>query len=313
MKINNNTRGYCNICHKRTTHKNNDGEFCCIYCEYKMLEDKLTSSDAYLLKIAKASNLEPEELKIVLQGTKVLKSTGRPYSVKGKTITFGVFGDSHIGHQSFDGRLMDFAIDVFNKRKVDFVVHTGDVCEGHYENKRQGSVLELTHIGGDAQVKEAVRYLSRLQRPLYFVTGNHETNTFYKMGGFDIGLQLKEKLPGSRYLGIQHGIINLNDGKKIQIIHPDGGTAYALSYKSQKIAESLEGGTKPDILLIGHFHKAEYLFYRNIHILQTATLQSQTPFMKNNHISAHKGFYIVTATIGKAGVSKIIPEFFPAY
>lgn len=303
-------RGRC-ACGKLTTHQVG-GVYLCKECSMA-LEDKIPSADKEALAILKGSNLTPRELKSLLKGGKELESSGKPYSIRGKTITFGVFGDSHIGHKSFDPKLMDYAVDEFNKRKVDFVVHTGDICEGHYENKRQGSVLELAHIGADAQTEEAIKHLKRLKRPLYFVTGNHETNTFYKMAGFDIGKRLQAEIPGSHYLGIQHGEIKLDNGQKIQVMHPDGGTAYALSYKVQKIAESLEGGSKPAILLVGHFHKAEYLFYRNIHVLQTATLESQTPFMKNMHISAHKGFYVVTAEVGKDGISKFIPEFYPAY
>jgi len=306
-------RSGCIRCDRLTTKKVG-GKYICKECSIEMgLEDKISSEEREYLSIIKKSNLTREELKNLVKGGKVLETSGKPYGVKGNKIIFGVFGDSHIGHNCFDERLMDYAINEFNKRDVDFVVHLGDICEGHYENKRQGSILELNKIGGDAQLKEAVIHLKKLKKPLYFITGNHETNTFYKMGGFDIGKQLEEKLPNAHYLGIQHGEIKLDYNKKIQLIHPDGGTAYAISYKPQKIAESLEGGTKPSVLLIGHFHKAEYLFYRNIHILQTATLESQTPFQKNNHLSAHKGFYIVTMEVSKDGISKFVPEFYPAY
>ena len=77
------------------------------------------------------------------------------------------------------------------------------------------------------------------------------------------------------------------------MLHPDGGSSYAISYKSQKIVESLEGGVKPEVLHIGHFHKAEYLFYRNIHVFQNGCLQSQSKFMKGKHLSAHRGFWII--------------------
>ena len=277
------------------------------------LEDKLPTNEQEILDTLRKANLTPQEVKNLIKGGKEAPSTGRPYSVRGEKITFGVFGDSHIGHKCFDAKLMDYAIEEFNKRKVDFVVHTGDILEGHYESKRQGSVLELAHIGADAQVNEAIKHLKKLKRPMYFVTGNHEANTFYKMAGVDVGKRIESEVPNAHYLGIQHGEIKLPHGQKIQVIHPDGGTAYAISYKPQKIIESLEGGTKPAILLIGHFHKAEYLFYRNVHTLQTGTLESQTPFMKNNHIAAGKGFYIVTTEIGKAGVSRFVPEFIPAY
>lgn len=303
-------RGYCK-CGTLTTHCI-DGTFVCKECEIS-LEDKLTPEEQEIICSLKGTKLTPAEIKNLLKTKKEHSTSGRPYEYRGKTITFGVFGDSHIGHNCYDPRLMKYAAKTFNERKVDFVIHTGDICEGHYENKRQGSVFELTEIGGDAQVKRAVEELSQIKRPIYFITGNHETNTFFKLAGFDIGQQIQERLPNSHYLGQGTGKIILSNGQHIEVVHPDGGSSYAISYRSQKIAESLEGGTKPAILLLGHYHKAEYLFYRNIHILQTGTLQSQTPFMRGKHLSAHKGFYIVKAEIGKAGVSSFVPEFIPAY
>jgi len=38
----------------------------------------------------------------------------------------------------------------------------------------------------------------------------------------------------------------------IRVIHAGGGSAYAVSYTSQKYVESLQGGEKPQIVLVGH-------------------------------------------------------------
>jgi len=83
------------------------------------------------------------------------------------------------------------------------------------------------------------------------------------------------------------------DGVILRLFHPGGGTAYALSYHPQKWAESLSGGEKPHIALIGHYHKTEYLFYRNIHIYQGGTFQMQTPYMRRKKLSAHLGGWVV--------------------
>ena len=51
---------------------------------------------------------------------------------------------------------------------------------------------------------------------------------------------------------------NANTGKSqiMAVNHPGGGPAYALSYRPQKIVESLEGGEKPAIMLIGTLSQA---------------------------------------------------------
>lgn len=90
--------------------------------------------------------------------------------------------------------------------------------------------------------------------------------------------------------------------------------SYAISYKSQRGADAIMGGTKPNILLIGHYHKMEYLFYRNIHILQAGCFQAQTDWMRGKEISAMMGGIIVTMHVSKDGtVNRFQPEFIPEY
>lgn len=306
-------KGYCTKCKRRTRHREKN-EWVCVFCTMP-LEDKLQPEEEKILGLVRNSHLTSEEFSTLLhhRGTKNEKVKSQPYTVKQKKLRIGVFGDTHIGSKFYDSDLMKRAAQVFNKEKVDYVIHTGDITEGHYESKRAGSVFELTEVGGDAQVERAAKELLQIKRPILAITGNHEHNTFYKLCGFDVGKHIAEKVPNMRYLGNMRGIINLPFGKKIEILHPGGGSSYALSYRPQKIVESLEGGTKPDVLLIGHFHKALSFYYRNVHTMMTATLQSQTSFMREHGLAAHKGFYIVDIEVGKNGISKFASQFYPAY
>jgi len=306
-------RGYCWNCGRRTSHKDKEEGFICITCEDMGLEKKVTLDEKEILDILRKSNLSKMEIKNILSVKNTNSTSGKPYTFKGQKVLFGVIGDGHCGHNCYDAKLMKFAAQTFNKKHVDFVIHSGDLCEGHYEGKRQGSIFELTHVGGDAQTDYVIKELKQIKSPLYFITGNHETNTFFKLAGFDIGKKIQKELPNSHYLGQGHGTIKLPFNQSIEVLHPDGGTAYAISYKPQKITEAIEGGTKPSVLLVGHFHKAEYLFYRNVHIFQTGCLQSQTPFMRGQNTSAHKGFWVIEAEVTKEGISRIKPEFYPAY
>ncbi len=91
-------------------------------------------------------------------------------------------------------------------------------------------------------------------------------------------------------------------GPIIRLIHPGGGTAYALSYSTQKIAEHLQGGDKPNIQLVGHFHKYDCHYHREIYNLQTGCLEDQTLFMRKLKLAAHVGYLILEVYIGKDGV-----------
>jgi biotin operon repressor len=91
-------------------------------------------------------------------------------------------------------------------------------------------------------------------------------------------------------------------GPIVRIIHPGGGTAYALSYKTQKLAEHLQGGEKPRIQLVGHYHKYDCNYHREIYNLQTGCLEDQTIFMRKNMLAAHVGYLILECYIGRDGV-----------
>jgi hypothetical protein len=66
----------------------------------------------------------------------------------------------------------------------------------------------------------------------------------------------------------------------------------------QKFIEAIPGGEKPDLLAIGHFHKAEYLpAYRNVTGLQVGTMQGQTPFMAAQASAAHVGGWIISVAL----------------
>jgi hypothetical protein len=93
-------------------------------------------------------------------------------------------------------------------------------------------------------------------------------------------------------------LVNANSGAEsmMSVVHPGGGSAYALSYSIQKIIESLEGGEKPAIGLYGHYHKLWTGNIRNVWCVQTGCGKDQDPFMRKKRIAAHVGGAIVKAT-----------------
>jgi hypothetical protein len=91
-------------------------------------------------------------------------------------------------------------------------------------------------------------------------------------------------------------------GPIVRIIHPGGGSAYALSYKTQKLAEHLQGGEKPSIQLVGHYHKYDSNYHREIYNIQGGCLEDQTIFMRKNMLAAHVGYIICEVYIGRDGV-----------
>jgi hypothetical protein len=91
-------------------------------------------------------------------------------------------------------------------------------------------------------------------------------------------------------------LVNANTGSTaiLAVVHPGGGSAYALSYSIQKIVESYEGGEKPHVALYGHYHKLWSGLIRNVWVLQTGCTQDQTTFMRKKRLEAHVGGALVT-------------------
>ena len=136
----------------------------------------------------------------------------------------------------------------------------------------------------------------------------------YKRCGMDIGKAIASERKDMIYLGRDCAKIEITPNCILELRHPWDGSAYALSYKMQKIIEAMEPDSKPNILAVGHYHKIEYLFHRNIHGFQTGCFQMQTPFTRGKNISVHLGGWIVTVEVDMNGtIKKIIPELVPFY
>jgi UDP-2,3-diacylglucosamine pyrophosphatase LpxH len=278
------------------------------------LENKL-GNDKKILSLVTKSGLTAKELEILLK----TPEPGRPsriynHSTSRREIAFGIVADSHIGQEKFDEALFESAGKVFRKNKIKRVYHAGDILEGM--SGREGQVYELSHIGFQNQIEEAERLMKKYWHgfEVFGINGNHDL--WYKKknnGGMDVGKELQLRVPNYTHLGDEEADIQLAPKVLMKLFHPSDGTAYAVSYKMQKAMEAFEGGHKPQILVEGHYHKALYMFNRNIHGIEGGTLCGQTSWMRGKKIPAHKGFWIVRLQLGKEGISKFNPTFYPAY
>jgi predicted phosphodiesterase len=240
-----------------------------------------------------------------------------PAKTKGNTIRFGLIGDTHIG--SFYERI-DALTEFYQHlaaEKITTCLHAGDIMDGC--KMYRGQEFELYAHGYDAQERALADKWPDTKVHTYFITGNHDYS-FTKQIGMKVGEKLEKVIPNSTFVGTDSATVELMAGNgqsvRVGLTHPGGGTAYAISYKSQKQAEAIPGGMKPDILGIGHYHKADYLpMFRNIHIFQSGCFQSQTPFMAAKPTPAHVGGWIVEATVGDREnlVSRIRSEFIAFY
>lgn len=229
-----------------------------------------------------------------------------------KQIKFALMGDTQFGSKYAQ---ITHLYDFYNRCKeegITTVYHTGDVVDGL--KMRTGHEYELYVNGYDEMLNDVIDNYPQIDGiTTYFITGNHDAS-IYKQIGLDIGSYISDARKDMVYLGRDCAQVYLTPKCILELRHPWDGTAYAQSYKPQKMIEAMESDSKPNILAIGHYHKAEYLFYRNVHSIQTGCFQSQTPFTRGKGISIALGGWIITADIDEDGqLEDISMKFIPFY
>jgi len=268
------------------------------YTEAQQREEEKTQPEPKPQRVDVVQNFEPA----------VTPSTWRGQ----RTIRFGLMGDTQINSKFTQLTYLHDFYDACEDAGITDVYHTGDMDEG--EQMRPGHQYECYTQGADDHVAEIVKvYPKRDGITTHFITGNHDASILRRCG-YNIGTTIAAERPDMRYLGQDCALVQLTPNCSMLLMHPWDGTAYAISYKSQKIAESLQGGEKPNILAIGHYHKLEYLPYRNIHIFQTGTFQAQTPFMRGKSIAAMMGGWILEITVDASGtITSLVQRLIPYY
>lgn len=264
-----------------------------IYRDLKKMQPKLDTKKRIAIQ-----NQEPEYHDAKWDGTKVIR--------------FAIMGDTQIGSKYTQLTHLHNFYDLCASEGITDVYHTGDLTEGL--KMRVGHEYELYTVSADEMREDVVKnYPKRDGITTHFITGNHDAS-IYKQVGYDIGQAVANSRDDMEYLGRDCAVINLTPKCTLELRHPWDGTAYALSYKMQKMIEAMESDSKPNILAVGHYHKAEYLFYRNVHALQTGCFQGQTPFTRGKGISVHMGGWIVSIRVDENGyIQGFAPELVPYY
>lgn len=231
-----------------------------------------------------------------------------------RSTRFLVVGDLHLNARGEDGKYgCDFkrfkkVVHMAKEEGAEFIIQTGDVTDG--ENMRHHQKYGLVTQGLDNVVEFCANGWPQSDLSTYFIGGNHD-ETYLNFIGADICKYIADRRPDLHYLGMNEGNLPLQpkfqkmllQGKSIpvkgptwiRIRHPSKGSAKGRSYQPQQHVEALEGSFKPHILIIGHYHKMDYLFKRNVHIIQAGTMEFQSGWMRTKDLAAHLGAILVDA------------------
>jgi hypothetical protein len=227
---------------------------------------------------------------------------------RGDTIRFGFTSDNHICSHFERLDVLNLIYDICEGEGVQTVLNGGNWIDGEARFNKN----EIHKVGLDRQINYAVEvYPYRKGIETWFVSGDDHEGWYSQREGINIGdyFQSKREQAGMfdlKHLGYVEADIDLNEGKFendswLRVMHAGGGSAYATSYAAQKIVESLQGGEKPSVLFIGHYHKLLYAYIRNVHTIQMGATQDQSIFMRKKKIEAHVGGGIVELRRDKFG------------
>ena len=209
------------------------------------------------------------------------------------TFLFGAAGDLHAASKYTRWDVREDLYKTFIDEGAQCNFDTGNWIDG----ESRFNTYDLEKAGIDEQCRLLARNHPKGLKT-YAVWGDDHEGWYVQKLGIDCGTYAESIMRQQGHdwtnLGFMEAHVSLknyNSGKRVNmaVVHPGGGSAYALSYAIQKIIESLEGGEKPAVGLYGHYHKLWSGLIRNVWCVQTGTQQDQTPFMRKKRLEAHVG------------------------
>jgi len=251
-----------------------------------------------LLKEVKKRNITFSEVNAIIDRIKnpELKVKTVQHYWGGKHIKIGLGSDAHIGSIYKNQSTLDDIFKRFKKEGVEAVYLAGDMTEGY--NMRPGHSYICNLHGADAQIKGTIDDIPDINKPIYFITGDHDYSHF-KRQGIDVGKHISDGRKDLHYLGMFEADVDLGKHTKMKLKHPAGGSSLAYSHQLQRIVDRMDD--KPEILALGHYHKLLYVNYHKVHGFLAGTVQNQTEWMNNKNIEAMKGAWILDVYMKRNG------------
>ncbi len=185
---------------------------------------------------------------------------------------------------------------------VDLFVHAGDLEDGPgSRHKNPSEVFQHTY---DAMLDYSAAVLPQTRKPWKIISGNHD-DWWTIDGGPDLIKALCERRDDCEYLGKSLGYLRFRD-TLIEVTHLNTGSAYAYSYKPQKHVESLSPERKPNVSLIGNFHKWCVLMYRNVLTVQLPSFQAQSSWMAGKSLVSEVAGVIIDIGLHNKGLAPLV-------
>lgn len=226
-----------------------------------------------------------------------------------KYFKIGLVSDNHSSSKKERLEELHAMYDIFEKEGVNVVLHAGDITDG--VGVYRGQEYEVHKFGQQQQIDYAVEsYPRRKGIETLFITGNHCLKE-YQRGGVDPGYPIARRRDDMTYLGKAHAKVMFPNGAIAELLHPDGGGAYALSYKAQKFINNLNPEDVPEMMMWGHYHNSFYMHYRNVHFVQAPCFKGAGIWEKRKGLNPTIGGWLIEGKISDYGtIDQFKPELF---
>jgi predicted phosphodiesterase len=212
--------------------------------------------------------------------------------VHGDRVRLAVISDTHFGSKYQQTSHLHSFLAYAKKRKVQRILHCGDITDGPFRRHRNPHEVWLHSFGKTVDYVASKAALPELGIPYDIISGNHD-DWWLDDGGPDIVEAISARRDDFNYHGRVGAFLRFGH-VTLEIAHPNEGGAYALSYKLQKHIEGMPPEEKPHILLEGNYHKAVHLpAYRNVEGFLVPAYQSRTHWMHGKRLASVIGGMIL--------------------
>lgn len=218
-------------------------------------------------------------------------------------ISYGVIGDTHLGHKRQQLQLLNkFILEAYERGYYDFY-HTGDITDGYYVSKREEHQYECFIRGYDEVLDYVICMWPELKGVNYsLISGNHDF-TFFREIGADICKAIARGRDDIHYLGMDKATVYIGKNKNIPIklMHPDKGATDVTSTRIQKSIEKLDTKDNPKAVFQGHFHRYYRMLDRNMVGFMVPCFLSGSIFIDRCELPNQIGGLLIDMYVSKEG------------
>ena len=231
-----------------------------------------------------------------VQQGRVIEYTSQPDG----SYVFGISTDKHIGSKYARLDVIRDTYQWFADEGADRVFDCGNWIDGESRFNK----YDLSVIGLEPQIEALIAAVPRHDSlTTYAIHGDDHEGWYGQREAIDIGRFCESKFRDAGRedwvdLGFMEARIDLVHAEtgartSMLVMHPGGGSSYAVSYRPQKIVEALPVAEQPALLCIGHYHKMSVNYFKGTWCVQGGCAQDQTPFARKKGLDFHVGSVLV--------------------